>query len=146
MGMQYLDDQGKTQTPIMGCYGIGIGRLMASIIESKHDDYGPLWPVSVAPFKVHIVTIDLNEEKKQSYSLPEYKELLKNGIEVIYDDRKERPGAKFADADLIGAPYRLIFSKRNFSEGKVEFKRRGSQEKEMIDQKDIVNKVMELLK
>ncbi|MBN1411483.1 MAG: proline--tRNA ligase [Spirochaetales bacterium] len=133
MGMRFIDAEGKEQIPLMGCYGIGVERLLAGVIEERHDKFGPLWPASIAPFQVHIITIDLSEEQQKEFSRPVYEDLLSKGIEVIYDDRPDRPGAKFADADLIGAPLCLIFSSKNFGEKKVEWKIRDKTGKGLIE-------------
>ncbi|MBN1905130.1 MAG: proline--tRNA ligase [Deltaproteobacteria bacterium] len=124
MKMRYLDEGGNECTPIMGCYCIGLGRLMASVIEARHDKFGPIWPHFIAPFSVHIITIDLKEAEKEIFSTPIYNELCAKGIETVYDDREERAGVKFADADLIGAPMRLIFSGKNLDSRTVEWKSR----------------------
>lgn len=137
--MRYLDETGQECTPLMGCYGIGIGRLMASVIEARHDKYGPLWPRSIAPFSVHIITIDLKEAEKEIFSTPIYHELCAKGIETVYDDREERAGVKFADADLIGAPLRLIFSGKHFDSKTVEWKARDGSEKGSIKVYQIMN-------
>lgn len=142
MGMRYLDENGAECTPTMGCYGIGIGRLMASVIEVRHDRFGPLWPVSIAPFSVHIIALNLKTHEKELFSTPVYNRLRSFGIEVIYDDREERPGVQFADADLIGAPLRLIFSNKNLRTSQVEWKTRDGSSKGMID----VNQVIDFVK
>jgi prolyl-tRNA synthetase len=139
MKMRYLDEGGNESTPIMGCYGIGIGRLMASVIEARHDKFGPLWPRSIAPFSVHIITIDLREVEKEKFSTPIYHELCAKGIETAYDDREERPGVKFADADLVGAPLRLIFSGKNLDSKTVEWKSRDGSEKGTIQVDQVVS-------
>jgi prolyl-tRNA synthetase len=133
MKMRYLDEKGNECTPIMGCYGIGIGRLMASVIEARHDKFGPIWPNSIAPFSVHIITIDLREAEKETFSTPIYHELCAEGIETVYDEREERPGVKFAEADLIGAPLRLIFSGKNLDSKTVEWKSRDGFQKGTIE-------------
>lgn len=132
MRMRYLDENGSECTPLMGCYGIGIGRLMASVIEAQHDKFGPLWPRSIAPFSVHIITIDLKQAEKETFSTPIYHELCAEGIETVYDDREERAGVKFAEADLIGAPLRLIFSGKNLDSKTVEWRSRDGSEKGSI--------------
>lgn len=105
--LKYKDKDGKEKDVIMGCYGIGLGRLMGAIVEVSHDDKGIIWPESVAPFKVHL--IEINSSAKDVYE-----ELQKKGIEVLYDDREDiTPGEKFADADLIGIPYRVVVSEKN---------------------------------
>lgn len=138
MGMRYLDEEGNERIPIMGCYGIGIGRLMASILEARHDDFGPVWPSAVAPFAVHIIVLNLTSEEMETFPKPMYEQLKANGIEVIYDDRDERAGAKFADADLIGAPLRLIFSKRNMDNGTVEWKTRDRKKQGMVPLPEVI--------
>ncbi len=139
MRMRYLDEKGNECTPIMGCYGIGIGRLMASIIEARHDKFGPIWPKSIAPFSVHIITIDLREAEKETFSTPIYRDLCAKGIETVYDDREERPGVKFADADLIGAPLRLIFSGKNLDSKMVEWKSRDGSQKGSLQVDQVIS-------
>jgi prolyl-tRNA synthetase len=141
MVMRYLDENGNECTPIMGCYGIGIGRLMASVIEARHDSYGPVWPLSIAPFTVHIIAINLKTDQRKQFSDPIYQQLCSMGIEVIYDDREERPGVQFADADLIGAPLRLLFSSKNIDSGMVEWKMRDGSEKGVIQREQVVEMV-----
>lgn len=120
MDMTYVDKEGTTQFPIMGCYGIGIGRLAASVCEVHHDDFGPIWPMAIAPWQVHICAVraDDNTVKKCANNL--YDELLSSGIEVIYDDRAVSAGVMFSDADLLGVPLRIIVSPRNLKENCCE--------------------------
>jgi prolyl-tRNA synthetase len=139
MRMRYLDEDNNECTPIMGCYGIGIGRLMASVIDARHDKFGPIWPSSIAPFSAHIITIDLKEAEKEIFSTPIYNDLCAMGIETLYDDREERPGVKFADADLIGAPLRLIFSGKNLDSKTIEWKSRDGSEKGTIQVDQVMN-------
>jgi prolyl-tRNA synthetase len=124
MGMRFIDRDGNERVPLMGCYGIGIERILAAAVEAHHDGFGPLWPVSLAPFQVQIVTIDLSAQRQEDFAAPIYGTLRAQGLEVAYDDRDERPGVKFADADLIGAPLRLICSSRNYGPQMVEWKAR----------------------
>ena len=127
MKMTYLDSDGKLQTPIMGCYGIGVGRLLASVIEAKHDDYGPIWPMSISPWQVHINALNggkIPEVRETAEKL--YNDLTLAGIEVLYDDRDEQAGAQFADADLFGIPLRMIIGAKHLKDGNIEVKRRGS--------------------
>jgi prolyl-tRNA synthetase len=145
MGMRYLDESGKEQTPLMGCYGIGIGRLMSSIIEAHHDQYGPIWPVSVAPWQVHLIAINLDAQQK-TLADAAYAAMQAAGVEVIYDDRDERPGVQFAEADLLGAPLRLVFSAKNLAQGKVEWKKRGADAKGFLDIGELGAFVAEFLK
>lgn len=146
MNMRYLDQEGKEKTPIMGCYGIGIGRLMASVIEATHDEYGPIWPLSIAPFAVELITLNLDDNQKAAFSDPIYKLFLDKGIDVLYDNRNERPGVMFADADLIGAPIRLIFSAKNFETKSVEWKIRKNSEKGTISVTDCLEFIEGFLK
>ena len=120
MGMTYTDENGEVQTPIMGCYGIGVGRLAASVCEAKRDDYGPIWPISIAPWQVHICCMRVDKEECKSIGDRLYKEMLDAGIEVIYDDRKASVGAMLADADLLGVPVRVVIGPKNAVNGEVE--------------------------
>lgn len=120
MGMQYLDQNGEEQFPIMGCYGIGVGRLAASVCEVRHDDNGPIWPMSIAPWQVHLCCVRSDTPEVKACADKLYEELQKQGIEVIYDDRNVRAGVMFSDADLLGIPVRMIVSPRNLEEGCVE--------------------------
>lgn len=120
MGMQYTDAEGNLQYPIMGCYGIGIGRLAASVCEAHHDDWGPIWPISIAPWQVHICCLRSDDEETRKVADKLYDDLQKEGLEVIYDDRKVRPGVMFSDADLLGVPVRVIVSPKNLANGECE--------------------------
>ena len=120
MNMTYIDKGGETQYPIMGCYGIGVGRLAASICEAHHDEYGPVWPLAVAPWQVHICAVRADDVKVKAYADNLYEELQSKGVEVIYDDRRVSAGVMFSDADLIGVPLRVIVSPRNMKQNIVE--------------------------
>lgn len=136
MGMKYTDENGKPQTPIMGCYGIGIGRLMASVAEAKNDDRGIIWPVSIAPWKISIIELsNKNDESSQSNDNSKnlYNSLRAKGIEAIWDDRKASAGEKFADADLLGIPMQFVVSPRNLEKGLIEWKERASGEKGFVE-------------
>lgn len=124
MGMEYLDSEGNKQNPIMGCYGIGVGRLAASVCEVRHDEYGPVWPITIAPWEVHLCCMRSDDEECKQYADKLYEELQKKHIEVIYDDRKVRAGAMFSDADLLGVPVRVVVSPRNMKNGCVEISTR----------------------
>ena len=104
----------------MGCYGIGVGRLIASICEESHDDYGPVWPISIAPWQVQICNLRKKNEEVSAVCEKLYDELQKNHIEVLYDDRDMRPGSMFADADLFGIPVRVVVSPKTCEKGIVE--------------------------
>ena len=145
MKMTYTDKDGKAKTPIMGCYGIGIGRLLACIIEASHDDYGPIWPYAVAPWQVHITT--LNSKKVDMTAVGhEIYENLKKKYEVILDDRDMGAGAKFADADLLGVPIRIVVGERNFQNGQVEIVTRDKSVKELVNIEDIETAIAEIVK
>mgnify|MGYP002675021668 FL=1 len=118
--MTYLDKDGNAQYPIMGCYGIGVGRLAASVCEAHHDEYGPIWPMSIAPWQVHLCCLRSDDENAKSFADSLYKDLQNDGVEVIYDDRNVRPGVMFSDADLLGVPVRVIVSPRNMAENVCE--------------------------
>ena len=120
MNMTYVDSNGKAQYPIMGCYGIGVGRLAAAICEAHHDEYGPIWPLSVSPWQVHLCAVRPDDEQVKAYADELYTQLQDKGIEVIYDDRNVSPGVKFSDADLLGVTYRVIVSPRNMKRNIVE--------------------------
>jgi prolyl-tRNA synthetase len=123
MGAKYLDAQGEKKTLVMGCYGIGISRLVAAIIEQKNDEAGLMWPVAVAPYPVHICQIGETDEVNQAVAQIE-KELTDAGFEPLVDDRDARPGVKFKDADLIGLPFRITVGERSLADGNVELKAR----------------------
>ena len=136
-GCAFLDETGQENPVIMGSYGIGVGRLLACVAEEHHDEYGLVWPISVAPFQVHIVVLHGNEEQAEQL----YNELQAAGVEVLYDDRNERAGVKFNDADLIGIPIRLTVSKRATESGGVEMKLRNSPERLVVPRDEIVERV-----
>ena len=120
MNMQYLDADGNAQYPIMGCYGIGVGRLAASVCEAHHDDFGPIWPMNIAPWQVHLCCLRSDDAEAKACADNLYDTLQKNHIEVIYDDRSVSAGVMFSDADLLGVPLRVIVSPRNLKNGVVE--------------------------
>jgi len=146
LGCTFLDKDGQQKPVIMGSYGIGVGRLMACIAESHHDEHGLTWPVTVAPFHVQLVllrgkgTSNLEETADNIYS-----NLQTAGIEVLYDDRDESPGVKFNDADLIGCPLRVTVSERAFGEGGVEMKLRREQTKMIVPIEEITSRSKSLL-
>ena len=125
MGADVLDQDGRAITPIMGCYGMGVTRLVAAVIEQNHDERGITWPTPLAPFAVHLIALNYqksNEVRSASDRLHE--QLVDKGIEVLFDDRDERPGVKFADADLLGLPHRIVVGDRGLKNGVVEYKAR----------------------
>ena len=124
MKATYLDAQGKENFMIMGCYGIGVTRILAATIEQSYDENGIIWPVALAPYKVIIVPVDFNSEPLKKVSEDIYKQLRQNKIDVLLDDRDERAGIKFKDADLMGIPYRITVGEKNLQNGNVELKAR----------------------
>ncbi len=120
MDMTYLDANSTEQYPIMGCYGIGVGRLAASICQESHDDYGPIWPMSIAPWQVEVCNLRTDDEKVSAAASGLYEALQNAGVEVLYDDRDIRPGVMFADADLFGIPIRVVVSPKTLDRGVCE--------------------------
>jgi len=142
MNASVLDENGKTKIMEMGCYGIGVSRIVAAAIEQCHDDKGIIWPDNIAPF--HVVIIPLNAHKSEevtSISESLYEELQLAGMDVLLDDRdkKTSPGVKFADMELIGIPHRLVVSDRGLANSQVEYKKRGNADSEDIAVSEIVN-------
>jgi len=142
LGATYLDKNGKAQPVIMGSYGIGSGRLLACVVEEHHDDDGMNWPITVAPYHIHLVSLrDVEAEAEQIYQ-----ELEEAGLEVLYDDRAESPGVKFNDADLIGLPIRITVGSRSLQEGNIEIKLRSEQERRLVPVVNLVDEVLKLKK
>lgn len=140
-GATFIDRDGKEKPYYMGCYGIGIGRTMATIVEKYNDEKGMIWPEQIAPFQVHLVGLNLNEEdiNKKAHEL--YTTLKSKGIDVLFDDRVDSTaGEKFADADLIGIPHRIVISKRTGEQ--VEYKKRGEKEAQVLSVEDVTKKVI----
>ncbi|MDD7417342.1 MAG: proline--tRNA ligase [Treponemataceae bacterium] len=143
MKVTYLDENGKSVTPVMGCYGIGVDRTLASIIEEHHDDNGIVWTMSCAPFQVAIVPVKYDGQMKEVADKL-YNELSSRGIEVLLDDRNERPGVKFKDMDLIGIPLRLVVGEKNLPN--IELKVRSETDSQLISEGEIVQKVESIIK
>lgn len=144
MGMTYLDENGKSNTPIMGCYGIGVGRLAASVCEAHHDEYGPIWPMSIAPWQVHICAVRPDSENVREIADTLYETLKKRGAEVLYDDRSVSAGVMFSDADLLGIPLRVIVSPRNLKEGVCEIVSRDKSISEKLPIDEVADRVIAL--
>ena len=146
MNFTYQDENGEEHYPIMGCYGIGVGRMAASICEVSHDDWGPIWPISIAPWQVHLCCLRSDDAEAKTKADEIYAALQEKGIEVIYDDRDVRPGAMFADADLLGVPVRVVVSPRNLEQNAVEISTRDKQiDKEMVPVDDALTRVDEII-
>lgn len=144
LGATVLDENGKAVPIIMGCYGIGVSRTMAAAVEQNHDDKGIIWPMAIAPYHVAIIPVNTKDELQLTTAEALYEELKSKGIEVILDDRKERAGVKFNDADLIGYPIRIIVGK-GILDGKVEFKLRLSDEIEEMSMQEAKEKVLAIV-
>jgi prolyl-tRNA synthetase len=144
MKVNFLDSDGKDKPMIMGCYGIGVTRIAAAAIEQNHDDDGIKWPVALAPFQVVITTAGKEPELAEAAEALD-KELSARGLEVLYDDRDERPGLKFKDADLIGIPVRVTVGKRGLAEGKLELKMRGDKENTLVPRDVIAQQIATLV-
>lgn len=136
----FLDAQGRQQPMIMGCYGIGLSRLMSAIAEQHHDEHGLIWPVSIAPYHVHIIPISVTNPQQMELGLKLYEELTRSGREVLLDDRDERPGSKFHDADLMGIPYRVIIGK-SAAQGQVEWVERASMKRDLIPIDEAIRRI-----
>ena len=146
MGMSYTDADGNAQTPIMGCYGIGVGRLAASVCEARHDDNGPIWPISIAPWEVHLCGMRIDQPECREAADKLYQDLMNAGVEVIYDEREVRAGAMFADADLLGVPIRVVVGPKNLKNGQVELSTRDKSISKLIDLSSAVEEIQTLKK
>ncbi len=135
-GLKYKDESGKENLAIMGCYGIGPSRLLGTIVETFHDAKGMLWPENIAPYKIHLLSLKENKAADEIYN-----KLTAAGLEILYDDRDLSAGEKFADADLIGCPYRLVVSAKTLKEGSLELKQRASADSELVKIEELVAKL-----
>jgi prolyl-tRNA synthetase len=145
MNMQYIDKDGNYQYPIMGCYGIGVGRLAASVCEVHHDEYGPIWPITIAPWQVHLCCLRSDDIPTKEFADHLYEELLLKRVEVIYDDRNVRAGVMFSDADLLGVPIRVILSPKNLQEDQVEIISRDKKIAMRVKKEDVVHTIQKLI-
>jgi prolyl-tRNA synthetase len=146
LGASFLDNDGASRPIVMGCYGIGLGRVLAAIVEQSHDDKGIIWPLSVAPYQVHLCPLNLEKSAVLPTAEKIYQELQKEGIEVLFDDRDDSPGVKFNDADLLGIPLRLTLSPRTLQSQSVEAKWRTEKEAQLLPQDNLAAEVNRLLK
>ncbi|MDD3480632.1 MAG: His/Gly/Thr/Pro-type tRNA ligase C-terminal domain-containing protein [Patescibacteria group bacterium] len=135
-GFKYTGKDNKEKYVEMGCYGIGLGRVLATIVEVSHDDRGIIWPESVAPYDVHLV--DINGTKKETKEI--HKKLTEAGLEVLWDDREESAGVKLSDADLLGIPERIVVSSKTIKAGKIELKKRDSDKEELLSLADYLKR------
>jgi prolyl-tRNA synthetase len=145
MNAMYPDEKGELNPLVMGCYGIGVGRILAGVLEQRSDKNGINFPKSIAPYQATIV--GLNTDQKDVTTLAEtiYLDLMAIGVEVLYDDREETAGVKLNDSDLIGLPIRIVVSRRNLAKGKVEIKLRSEDESSLVDISETCDKVKSLL-
>ncbi|GLP96694.1 proline--tRNA ligase [Paraferrimonas sedimenticola] len=142
MNANVLDENGKSQTLIMGCYGVGVSRIVAAAIEQNHDDRGIIWPEAIAPFKVVIVPMNMHKSHRVQETANElYQKLTDAGVEVLFDDRKERPGVMFNDAELIGIPHTIVIGERSLDKGVVEYKSRRDGEKVEMSLDEVIAKL-----
>ena len=146
MDMTYLDANGEAQHPIMGCYGIGVGRLCASICQESHDKFGPIWPMSIAPWHVEVCNLRTDNELVNNTANELYESLKNLGVEVLYDDRDIRPGAMFADADLLGVPVRAVVSPKTCEKGVIEVSFRDKSFKGEFPIAEAAEKIKEIVK
>jgi prolyl-tRNA synthetase len=142
MNATYLDKEGKEQFMVMGCYGIGVGRTVAAAIEQGNDENGMILPAAIAPFEVNVLPVNTSHAETMELARAVYTELLDKGIDVLLDDRDERPGVKFKDCDLIGIPLRVTIGERNLKEGLVEIKLRSEKESQKVPKENVVEEVI----
>jgi len=145
LGLNYLDENNKEQTVVMGCYGIGPGRVLASLIEQNNDENGLILPMNIAPYQIALIQIDMKNEEQTKVANELYNKLTSLGIEVIFDDRDERPGVKFKDMELIGIPARITIGKK-ITDNIVEFKQRKNGNQEDVSLDEIIEKVTKYVK
>jgi prolyl-tRNA synthetase len=140
MGARVLDENGKNVTMPMGCYGIGVSRIVAAAIEQNHDDRGIIWPASMAPFQLALIPLNMNKSEAVASCAEElYRQLTEADVEVLLDDRNERPGVKFADMELIGIPHRVVIGDRALAEDKLEYKGRRDADSQLVDRSSILD-------
>jgi prolyl-tRNA synthetase len=145
LGARFLDTDGVSKPIVMGCYGIGVGRMLAAAIEQNHDDKGIIWPLPIAPYQIHLTGLFMDNPKVVEAADKLYQDLQDQGLEVIFDDRLESPGVKFNDADLIGIPFRITLSPRTLEGNNVEFKRRTDKKAQIMPLSSIVQHCKELV-
>jgi prolyl-tRNA synthetase len=145
MGATVLDETGKSIPMQMGCYGIGVGRTMAAAVEQNNDKDGIIWPVQIAPYQVIIVPVNIKDDAIREKAFSVYDELTKAGLEVILDDRDERPGVKFKDADLYGFPLRITLGKKTLANGQLEVRTRKTGETVLLPADHFTSAIQDML-
>ena len=141
----YIDEKEERHPIIMGCYGIGVNRIIASLCETQYDENGIVWPLSIAPYELLIIPLNIEDEEVMSVASRCYDELTAAGVDVLMDDRKARPGFKFKDADLIGIPLRLVIGGKGLKEGQVELKWRWADGPDKVPVDSAVSEVLSKL-
>jgi prolyl-tRNA synthetase len=144
--MLYIDANGNSHVPVMGSYEIGITRLAATICEASHDKYGPIWPISIAPWQVHLCCVRSDDAAAKAFADKLYAQFQADKLEVIYDDRPVSAGVMFADADLLGVPYRVIVSPRNMKEGCCEIVTRNKSVQQKVEVNEVAQTVEEMVR
>ncbi len=145
LGANFLDEKGESHPIVMGCYGLGPSRLMASAIEQHNDDKGIIWPVSITPYHVYLCPLYREDSKVAEVAEKLYQDLETAGVEVLFDDRAESPGVKFNDADLIGLPFRITVSPRTLEKDAVELKKRTEKDSQIVPLAEITDKLKKLI-
>ncbi len=143
LGACFVDETGKKKPAIMGCYGIGVNRTMAAIAEEHHDEKGLRWPKAVAPFAVHLITVNESDEKTRNEAKKLYESLAAEGLDILYDNRNERAGVKFNDADLLGIPLQVILGEKNLKDDRVDFKDRMTGKSNLVKLPEVISSVRE---
>jgi prolyl-tRNA synthetase len=146
LGANFIDQNGESHPIVMGCYGIGLGRLLAAAIEQNHDDKGIIWPLAIAPYHIYLCPLYLENSQVATTAEKLYAELEAQGFEVLFDDRNESPGVKFNDADLLGIPVRVTISPRTLEKNSVELKQRSEKKSQLVPLEEAVTKLKELIK
>jgi len=143
MKATFLDKNGEERYMVMGCYGIGVSRIVAAAIEQGNDENGMILPAAIAPFEVDVLPVNSSHAESMELAEAIYRQLLEKNIDVIFDDRQERPGVKFKDCDLMGIPLRVTIGERNLKEGLVEIKERDKNESIRVKKEEVVRRVEE---
>jgi len=146
LGANFIDQSGTSHPIVMGCYGIGLGRMLAAAIEQNHDDKGIIWPSAIAPYHIYLCPLYLEDAQVATTAEKLYAELEAKGLEVLFDDRNESPGVKFNDADLLGIPVRVTISPRTLEKNSVELKRRSEKKAQLVPLEEAVTAVKKLIK
>jgi len=141
LGAMYINNENKQIPIIMGCYGIGIGRLLSAVIEQSHDEKGIIFPKSIAPYDAILSVLNIRQENIQKIGEEFYSNLMNSGLDILYDDRDESPGVKFKDSDLLGLPFRIVLSERNLKNGQVEIQERKSGNQELVPFETAIEKI-----